>query len=554
MKKLFIVILLVISSAVYSQYELQWYATYDNPHPSYNDDAVDIVEDNSGNIYVTGTSFQMDPTDDWRYDFATVKYNSSGDSLWVRRFDTSILNENEDRAVAIGIDALNNVYVTGTSYTSSHVEATTIKYNSDGNEIWKRSYFDSTLTILLEVKDMKVDIEGNVFVALAYYGISRISEIIKYNTNGEMVWIRKYFNGNSDINNIISLTLDNSGNIYATGCTRDSGTSGRDYLTLKYSPDGILLWAAKTNQSEEDIGYSVKADDNGNTYVAGYSRVDESNHDFKLIKYNSSGEMQWIRSYTGRHEADGFHMYGKRNMIVLDDDGNIYANFSTRRVSYLNDIATIKYDPFGALKWINIYSHIPGMYASQQEAEDIKIVRSDIYIIGKSTFDETSDSYVILKYDTSGITKNIIRNENQFINIFLPVSLAVNENGKISATGSCISGYNHYVTDYFTVQYSNTTGLNTLSNSIPDKFRLDQNYPNPFNPATSITYSLGEPGLVSLKIFDILGKEISSLVNEKQNAGSHVVEFKGEGLPSGIYFYSLESGKFSATKRMILLK
>lgn len=70
----------------------------------------------------------------------------------------------------------------------------------------------------------------------------------------------------------------------------------------------------------------------------------------------------------------------------------------------------------------------------------------------------------------------------------------------------------------------------------------------------SISCSLSETGLVSLKIYDILGKEISYLVNEKQNSGSHVIKFNGEGLPSGIYFYSLETGKFSITKRMILLK
>ncbi|MDQ3021548.1 MAG: T9SS type A sorting domain-containing protein [Bacteroidota bacterium] len=103
--------------------------------------------------------------------------------------------------------------------------------------------------------------------------------------------------------------------------------------------------------------------------------------------------------------------------------------------------------------------------------------------------------------------------------------------------------------------------LNNVSNqnfTIID-FNLYQNYPNPFNPKTVIRYSLIGNGYISLKVFDILGNEVTSLVNEKQNAGSYRVDFNGEGLPSGIYFYKLEArygqaGDFVETKRMILLK
>jgi hypothetical protein len=89
---------------------------------------------------------------------------------------------------------------------------------------------------------------------------------------------------------------------------------------------------------------------------------------------------------------------------------------------------------------------------------------------------------------------------------------------------------------------------------------LTQNFPNPFNPNTIINYQLPISNFVSLKVYDAIGKEVSTLVNEKQNAGSYEIEFNGEGLPSGIYFYKLEVGsprearKFVETKRMILLK
>jgi len=85
-------------------------------------------------------------------------------------------------------------------------------------------------------------------------------------------------------------------------------------------------------------------------------------------------------------------------------------------------------------------------------------------------------------------------------------------------------------------------------------FNLEQNYPNPFNPGTSINYSIRERGLVTLKVYDILGKEVVTLINENQEAGNYSVQFNASHLPSGIYFYRLKSGSFSSTKKLILLK
>ncbi|MBK9331774.1 MAG: T9SS type A sorting domain-containing protein [Ignavibacteria bacterium] len=83
---------------------------------------------------------------------------------------------------------------------------------------------------------------------------------------------------------------------------------------------------------------------------------------------------------------------------------------------------------------------------------------------------------------------------------------------------------------------------------------LYQNYPNPFNPKTTIKFSVSKQGLITLKVFDILGNEVKTLVNDLRNAGEHSVVFDGAGIASGIYFYKLVSGEFAETKRMILLK
>jgi len=101
---------------------------------------------------------------------------------------------------------------------------------------------------------------------------------------------------------------------------------------------------------------------------------------------------------------------------------------------------------------------------------------------------------------------------------------------------------------------SEIIGIKNISFEIPNGFSLSQNYPNPFNPTTNIEFSLPEKSFVKLKVFDIAGKEVAKLVNENLSAGTFRYEFNAENLPSGIYFYKLETEKFSNAKRMILLK
>ena len=85
-------------------------------------------------------------------------------------------------------------------------------------------------------------------------------------------------------------------------------------------------------------------------------------------------------------------------------------------------------------------------------------------------------------------------------------------------------------------------------------YSLSNNYPNPFNPSTKIRFTIPERSIVSLKIFNLLGSEVETLVNEEQPAGTYEATFDASGLASGIYFYKLQAGSFSETKKMILLR
>jgi len=127
-----------------------------------------------------------------------------------------------------------------------------------------------------------------------------------------------------------------------------------------------------------------------------------------------------------------------------------------------------------------------------------------------------------------------------------PSALVFNSNGDLF-----ISSFS----DDNIVKVSNLpVGVEDENNFVADDFSLEQNYPNPFNPSTSIQYRVSNNSQVSIKVYDVLGNEVATLVNEEKPAGSYEVKFDAVGLSSGIYFYKLQAGSLVETKKMILMK
>jgi Secretion system C-terminal sorting domain len=102
-------------------------------------------------------------------------------------------------------------------------------------------------------------------------------------------------------------------------------------------------------------------------------------------------------------------------------------------------------------------------------------------------------------------------------------------------------------------EWGHLSGIKNNTN-IPAEYKLEQNYPNPFNPATLIGYSIPKSGIVIIKVFDVLGREVSTLVNEYKFAGNYSVQFNAGKITSGVYFYRIESGSYVQTKKLVVLK
>jgi hypothetical protein len=93
-----------------------------------------------------------------------------------------------------------------------------------------------------------------------------------------------------------------------------------------------------------------------------------------------------------------------------------------------------------------------------------------------------------------------------------------------------------------------------VNQKIPNDYSLNQNYPNPFNPSTKISFSIPEQSLVTLEVYSLLGKKVTNLVKSSMKVGTHEVIFNAQHLPAGIYFYKMNAGKYSAVKKMTLVK
>jgi hypothetical protein len=104
------------------------------------------------------------------------------------------------------------------------------------------------------------------------------------------------------------------------------------------------------------------------------------------------------------------------------------------------------------------------------------------------------------------------------------------------------------------INWSDLTSVDENSDGIPDQFVLNQNYPNPFNPSTVISFNLADATNVSLKVFNVLGQQVTSLLNQRMTQGLHQVQFNADNLQSGTYYYRIETDNYSETQKMLLIK
>ena len=315
-----------------------WTARYNGPGNSY-DQAAAIAVDASGNVYVTGYSYDSVTS----YDYATIKYDTNGNELWVAGYNGP--GNSYDYAAAIAVDATGNVYVTGNSDGGSGTsyDYATIKYDTNGNELWVARYngpgnsYDQAAAIA-------VDASGNVYVTGYSSGSGTADDYatIKYDTDGNELWVSRYNGPGNSYDQAAAIAVDASGNVYVTGNSDGGSGTYYDYATIKYDANGNELWLARYNDpgNNYDAATAIAVDASGNVYVTGnsYSGTLPYKPDYATIKYDTNGNELWVARYNGPGNRDDYAF-----AIAVDANGNVYVTgYSDGGSGTSYDYATIK--------------------------------------------------------------------------------------------------------------------------------------------------------------------------------------------------------------------
>ena len=511
------------------------------------DEATFLAIDGSNNIYVTGGSEGSGTY----YDYATVKYNSAGTQQWVQRYNGP--GNNRDYPYALATDNSDNIYVSGESYGSgTNADYATIKYNSSGVQQWVQRYngfgngYDQAASISIDGSD-------NVYVT----GISEGSgtdydyATIKYSPAGVQVWVQRYNGPANSIDYANAIAIDGSGNVCVTGVSYGSGSS-YDYLTIKYNSAGETLWTRRYNGpgNYTDGAFDIVADNAGNVYVTGRSYGSGTGKDWATIKYNADGVEQWVQRSNGAGSGeDGAYC------LALDGLGNVYVTGYSYNSITKKDYVTIKYNPIGVEQWTQRYN---GPENGDDEAYYIAVdILGNVYVTGQSYGSGTNFDYVTIKYNSAGNEQWIERYDGPGNREDKACCLAFDGMNNIYVTGKSFGANTSY--DFATVKYLPSGAIEEGRTA----FNLLQLFlnaePNPFKTQTAIRYSLTNETDVSLLVYDISGKLVRTLVNEKKNLGVYSVNWdgtdeQGKKLSQGIYFYLLKTGEQTISKKILMLR
>ena len=492
--------------------QMDWASRYTGVGGSLDDQASAVCVDDSGNVYVTG-SVQFTTS---IYFCTTIKYNRLGTQIWVRNYQRPGSNFN------IGFDILldntANVLIAGAG--------SVIKYDGNGNLLWT-AYNDADYN--------KLVIDSNGFIYAAGVGSGKYV-VGKYDRNGHVYWINR-INGAYRLHD---LELDKDGNILIAGEGEFNNTF-YDYTTIKYNSNtGYVIWKRQYSGPgplplADDVPYALTTDSEANVYVTGASMDASGIYNCVTVKYDSTGNEIWVkRIYPPSNGYD----------IKVDNLQNVYIASRSSGYNY-----TMKLDINANILWTRTYP-TTNVFAVN---ESVLILDSAYNIYVTANVDSNNFTrYGAIKYDNNGNQLFLVNYYYSNIRINYVYDMKIDKNGNLYLTGASQGIGTYY--DYATVKYSPIMTFISENNQTPLKYNLSQNYPNPFNPTTNLEFGISELGFVSLKVYDISGKEVTTLVNEQKAPGYYSVSFNGANLSSGIYFYSIKAGDFVSIKKMTLIK
>jgi uncharacterized delta-60 repeat protein len=524
-------------------------------------------------------------------DFALASFDGSG--IINKRFGSngivSTLIENTHsilNAIAVQTSVTGEEKIIAAGYTGKGNNSfmTLARYNSDGS-IDSSFGTDENGIVIKQVpkpesiRALLIQNNGKI-VAVAY------STVLRFNRDGILDTL---FGVNGIVNLPITATdqtnhsaaIQEDGKIVVAGSFYDG--SNFDYAVVRIDSEGFLDpafgevvhgIAVTPIGTSTDFANSLVIQDDGKIVVTGDYRATPNKLAIALVRYNSNGILDKSFGINGIVKLSVGPVNDNILSAAIQQDGKIIIAGSSGGFDNY-DLTLVRFNRNGS---VDSTFGVNGIVTTPiGNLDDIAVAvtlqnvnRKQTKIIAAGDFFEGSyENFALLKYNLDGSLDKTF-GTNGIITMHIgssssaASSVLVQSDSKIVVGGSSNSTNADYTVFTLARFYNNgTTDVNEKkSGNKVASFKLEQNYPNPFNPATIIKYSIPyvETGhapvlqVVQLKIFDILGKEVATLVNKEQQPGNYEISLNAENLPSGVYFYQLRAGNLQMVKKMILIR
>ena len=422
-----------------------------------------------------------------------------------------------------------------------------------------------------------------LLISLTYYSKTNAQDT---------TWTKTFGGSSNDRGYSVQQTTD--GGYVIGGYTSSYGNGSADVWLIKTDADGDTLWTQTYGGSSNDRGYSVQQTTDGGYIIAGYTEsFGNGDDDVWLIKTDSNGDSLWTKTFGG---SDGDYGYS----VQQTTDGGYIITCTEYSYGMDSNIWLIKTDSLGQEEWNQIF-----YYVGNSEGRSVQQTTDGGYIIagmysylailiktdslgneewnqtfggneddyGSSVQQTTDGGYIITGITTSfgnggqdmWLIKTDADGDEEWNQTFGGSnndeghSVQETTDGRYVITGSTAS-FGYGGEDVWLIKTDSDAVVEIASTfNLPATYNIHQNYPNPFNPITTLRYDLPENSYVNVTVYDILGREVRTLVNSTQDAGFKSVIWNatndyGEPVSAGVYLYQIQAGEFVQTKKMVLLK
>jgi hypothetical protein len=524
----------------------------------------DLALDASGNVIVTGTGYSGSQ------DYLTLKYNSAGSQVGTARRYNPSGSSGYDEGHRVITDGSNGFYVVGTcqpATSGSNYDIGVVKYGGiAGTQQWAYTFsapgpWTDAGTGICRDSAGFIYVIGYSWMSGSWIpGLTTSNTdiaIIKLRSTGDTVWTRHYSGPSNREDYAMAVAYDGHGGILIGGMTYDVASPYDANLTImRMDTAGAVLWAQTYDGpggADPELGSSLAVDTAGNAYVAGSLWYNWSSNyfatkDMIVLRYDiNTGNQTWSASYNGTSNLKDEFATG----VAVDKTGNVVIAGQSAETSGGYNLTVVRYSQTTALP-------------VQASALTAKTVGQSVALRWSSTTETDNAGWEVERRNVIG-DRDKVGNTAQWITVgwvdgagtsTAPREYAFSDHTAIPTIQSPIARFAYRLKQLDrsgAFAYSHEVEVEV--GSAPRELTLGRNYPNPFNPSTELAFSIPEDGRVTLEVYDMLGRQVASLVDGEAKAGYvQRATFDATTLASGLYIARLEFGGRRLVQKMQLVR